>query len=147
MRIATDGYIDLRDGRRVKTPGLYERTVDPLPEGEAVAFLLSHSFPGHRKMVRGLTLADRERLRMAMWADSVSARMSIVDRVWRSLTEEVLPLPDMDEPQLIQILQYKHWAYPVYLDGPSTRIAPPGGLPVAELSDASPVFRLDAMTA
>src|SRR5210317_817066 len=48
MRVAADGYIDIRDGRRVRTPGIHtEVSVDPMPEAEALSFLLSHSFPGH----------------------------------------------------------------------------------------------------
>ena len=35
MRVATDGYIDLRDPRRVKTPGYHDHGVDPVPEAEA----------------------------------------------------------------------------------------------------------------
>ena len=30
----------------------HDRDLDPVPEGEAVAFLLSHSFRGHRRVVR-----------------------------------------------------------------------------------------------
>ena len=88
-RIATDGFIDLRDPRRVRTPGSWENRAEPMPEGPALAFLLSHAFPGHRRVVRPLTLAHRRRLRMASWADSVDSRMSLVDAVWRAITEPV----------------------------------------------------------
>ncbi len=107
MRIAADGYIDCRDGRRVRTPGPSSGSeVEPLPEREAIAFLLSHSFPGHRRIVRGLTEGERRQIRLAQWADSVSERMSLVDRVWRSITEPVAPPPKRGEPHLVQIVQY-----------------------------------------
>ena len=83
MRIAADGYIDVSDGRRVRTPGNHNSDVEPVPEAQALSFLLSHAFPGHRRIVRTLTLAERKKIRMALWADSVAKRMSIVDRIWR----------------------------------------------------------------
>jgi len=64
----------------VKTPGYHDHGVEPVPEAEAVAFLLSHSFRGHRRVVRPLTIQDRKRIRLALWADSVSERMTLVDR-------------------------------------------------------------------
>jgi hypothetical protein len=142
MRVAADGYIDLSDGRRVRTPGYYDHGLEPVPEPEAVAFLLSHSFRGHRKVVRPLSLQERKRIRLALWADSVSERMSLVDRVWRAVTEALPARSSFREPQLIQVVRYGHWAYPLYLDGDSTRVIPLGGTP---LSDVPPelVFDLD----
>lgn len=148
MRIATDGYIDCRDGRHVRTPGLYADSIDPMPEGEALAFLLSHSFPGHRRMVRSLTRDQRCRIRLAAWADSVSERMSLVDRIWRAVTEPVLPPNDPNTPELVQVVQLGAWAYPIYLDGSVTRVLPPGGIPVGELpSRTKDVFELDLKSA
>ncbi len=149
MRVAADGYIDLRDGRRVRTPGLVrsQDSVEPVPEGEALSFLLSHSFPGHRRIVRSMTLEERKRVRLALWADSVSERMSLVDRIWRSITEAVPPPPDLNEPHLVQLVQFEGWVYPLYLDGSSTRVIPPGGKSVAELARRTEVLRLDRMTA
>ncbi|MFQ5538515.1 MAG: hypothetical protein ACE5GJ_13810 [Gemmatimonadota bacterium] len=146
MRIAADGYIDIRDGRRVKTPGYHERTVDPVPEEEAFAYLLSHSFPGHRRVVRALNVAERKRIRLAMWADSVAERMSLVDRIWRAITEQTMPPPNPDKPYLVQVVQHGAWAYPIYLDGPCTRVIPHGGLSVAE-ADPDLVLHLDLKSA
>jgi hypothetical protein len=135
MRVAADGYIDLTDGRRVRTPGYHDHRLDPVPEQEAIAFLLSHSFRGHRRIVRPLSLAERKRIRLALWADSVSERMTLVDRVWRAITEAVpAPVGPVTEPQLIQIVRYGDWAYPLYLDGNSTRVIPLSGMPLAEVS-------------
>ncbi len=133
MRVAADGYIDCRDGRRVRTPGPSGVTVDPLPEAEAVSFLLSHSFPGHRRIVRPMTEGERRQMRLAQWADSVAERMSLVDRVWRSMTERVPAPIRPDQPHLVQIVQYGSWAYPVVLDGAVTRVLPHGGVPVGEV--------------
>ena len=142
MRVAADGYIDLSDGRRVRTPGVHDHSVDPVPEAEALSFLLSHSFPGHRRIVRSLTLAERKRIRLAIWADSVSERMTLVDRVWRAITEPVGLPADPNEPELLQVVQYEHWAYPIYLDGAVTRVIPHGGLSVAEVPEEQ-ILRLD----
>ena len=142
MRVAADGYIDLSDGRRVRTPGVHDHSVDPVPEAEALSFLLSHSFPGHRRVVRSLTLAERKRIRLAIWADSVSERMTLVDRVWRAITEPVGLPADPNEPELLQVVQYEHWAYPIYLDGAVTRVIPHGGLSVAEVPEEQ-ILRLD----
>ena len=68
MRIAADGYIDLTAGRRVKTPGNYAHAVETAPEAEALSFLLSHSFRGHRRVVRPLNLGERKRIKLARWA-------------------------------------------------------------------------------
>lgn len=130
MRLSTDGYIDLRDPRRVKTPGVAVEDVAPVPESQAVAFLLTHAFPGHRKVVKPLTERHRRRLRVAMWADSVAERMNIVDRVWRQITTEVLPPSDPNAPQLIQVLRYGDREYPLHLDGGVTRVIPEGGVPI-----------------
>jgi len=146
MRVAADGYIDVRDGRRVRTPGNYDPSVEPVPEAEALSFLLSHSFPGHRRIVRPLSATHLKRLRMALWADSVSERMARVDRVWRAITEPALPPPDPSEPYLIQVVAFGPWAYPVYLDGSVTRVLPHGGLPAAEIHGHAPTLRLERTT-
>jgi hypothetical protein len=127
-RISTDGYIDLRDPRRVRTPGAWENRAEPLPESQAVAFLLSHSFPGHRRVVRPLSVSHRRRIRMATWAESVEARMALVDAVWRAITEPVPP-PSGEEPELIQVLHYGDRDYPLYVQGNVTRVIPSGGVP------------------
>lgn len=147
MRIAADGFIDVRDGRRVRTPGFHDTPVEPVPESQALSFLLSHSFPGHRRIVRTMSVTERKRLRHALWADSVSERMSIVDRIWRAITEAVLPPKDPAEPELVQLVQWDGWVYPVYLDRASTRIIPHGGMPAGEVKGRTEVFRLDRMTA
>lgn len=149
MRIAADGYIDIRDGRRVRTPGIHQEVqVEPMPEAEALAFLLSHSFRGHRRMIRSLSAAECRRIRLASWADSVSERMALVDRVWRSVTEAVDSPASRGEPTLIQVVQQGPWTYPLYADGSDTRVLPAGGVPAAELKGRRKnVFRLDRMTA
>jgi len=136
MRLSTDGYIDLRDPRRVKTPGVSGEEISPVPESLAVAFLLTHSFPGYRKVVKPLTEAHRRRLRGAMWADSVAERMNIVDRVWRNITTEVLPPSDLETPELIQILRYGNREYPLHLDDGVTRVIPVGGIAVERSREA-----------
>lgn len=146
MRVAADGYIDLRDGRRVRTPGFHDHAVEPVPEAEALSFLLSHSFRGHRRVVRSLTLAERKRIRLAMWADSVSERMTLIDRVWRAITEAVKGPDNPSKPKLIQVVQYESWAYPLYLDGDSTRVIPLGGVSLAEVP-TDLVLRLDGQSA
>jgi hypothetical protein len=142
MRVASDGYIDLTDGRRVRTPGYHDHRLDPVPEEEAIAYLLSHSFRGHRRIVRPLSLQERKRIRLALWADSVSERMTLVDRVWRSITEPVLPPTGTKEPVLVQVIRYGSWAYPLYLDGDSTRVIPLSGMPFAEVTE-QPSFEFD----
>jgi len=142
MRIAADGYIDLSDGRRVRTPGFHDHGLEPVPEEEAIAFLLSHSFRGHRRVVRPLSLQERKRIRLALWADSVQERMTLVDRVWRSITERVAPEAGNSDPQLVQVIRYGSWAYPLYLDGEVTRVIPLGGMPLAEVPSEL-VFELD----
>ena len=144
MRVAADGYLDLSDGRRVRTPGFHDHAVEPVPEAEALSFLLSHSFPGHRRIVRSLTTAERKRIRLAIWADSVSERMTLVDRVWRAITEPVGLPEDPNEPELLQVVQYEHWAYPIYLDGTVTRVIPHGGLLMAEVP-SDRLLRLDTV--
>ena len=133
MRVSADGYIDCRDGRRVRTPGLHHQTVEPMPEAAALSFLLSHSFPGHRRIVRSMTHGERQRIQLAAWEDSVSGKMALVDRVWRAITEAVLPPEDPNQPELLQVIQFGPWAYPLYLDGRVTRVMPSGGIPVGEL--------------
>jgi len=130
-RIHADGWLDISDRRRVRTPGNHEIAVDPAPEAEALAFLFSHSFPGHRRVVRSMSEADRKLIQLAMWANSVSERMGLVDRVWRRITEGVAPPSDQERPELIQVVRYgSKWAYPLYLDGSVTRVLPHGGVPV-----------------
>ena len=131
-RISADGWLDISDRKRVRMPGVAAREVDPAPEAEALAFLLSHSFPGHRKVVRAMSLGDRKKVQLAMWADSVSERMNYIDAVWRNITESVMP-PKNGTPELLQIVRYgEDWAYPVYLDGQVTRVLPHGGMEVEE---------------
>lgn len=142
MRVAADGYIDISDGRRVRTPGYHDHGAEPVPEGEAIAFLLSHSFRGHRRIVRPLSLQERKRIRLALWADSVADRMALVDRVWRAVTERIDPTAGNDEPELVQVVRFGSWAYPIYLDGDVTRVIPNGGMPLAEVSPEL-VFELD----
>lgn len=142
MRVAADGYIDLSDGRRVRTPGYHDHGVEPVPEEEAIAFLLSHTFRGHRRVVRPMSLQERKRIRLALWADSVSERMTLVDRVWRSITERVDIVVASSEPQLIQVVRYGSWAYPLYADGDVTRVIPHGGMPLADVTEEV-VFELD----
>ena len=133
LRISADGFMDLSDRRRVKTPGTADGGIEPMPESEALSFLLSHSFPGHRRLIRALSTSDRKNLRLALWADSVADRMAYVDRVWRNVTEPVLPPLDPQKPELVQVIHYGGvWAYPVYLDGEVTRVIPLGGLPAPE---------------
>ena len=148
MRIAADGFIDITDGRRIRTPGNHDHQLEPVPEEEAIAFLLSHSFRGHRRVVRPLTLQERKRIRLALWADSVSERMSLVDRIWRSITEASPPPAPTGEPQLAQIVRYGDWAYPLYFDGDVTRVIPLSGMPLAEVpSDLVFEFDLERKTA
>ena len=143
MRIAADGYLDLSDGRRVRTPGYHDHGLEPVPEAEAIAFLLSHSFRGHRRVVRPLSLQERKRIRLALWAESVSERMTLVDRVWRAITVSITPGAGSDEPQLIQVIRHGDWAYPLFLDGDVTRVIPLAGKPLKEVSQEL-VFELDA---
>lgn len=134
MRISADGFMDLSDSRRVRTPGASDAGVEAMPEGEALSFLLSHSFPGHRRIVRPLSESDRTNIRLAVWANSVQVRMAYVDRVWRNITQPVLPPQDASRPELIQVINYGGvWAYPLYLDGEVTRVIPLGGLPMPEV--------------
>jgi hypothetical protein len=134
MRISTDGFIDIRTHTKVRTPGFYEVELDPMPESEAMAFLLSHSFPGHRRIVRPLTGRERVRLKRASWADSVNERMTLVDRVWRDITTPVPSPYDPEEPEMVQVVCVEgEWAYPIYLAGVETRVMPTGGVPFAEM--------------
>ena len=134
-RVHADGYLDISDRRRVRTPGNHEIRVDPAPDGEALAFLLSHTFPGHRKIVRSMNVSDRKQIQLAMWADSVSERMGLVDRIWRRITEPITPGKNSVRPKLVQVVRYgTTWAYPLYLDGSVTRVLPPGGVPAPTAS-------------
>lgn len=142
MRVSADGYIDLR-ATKVRTPGdhMHDHDLDPVPEGEAIAFLLSHSFRGHRRVVRPLSVQDRKRIRLALWADSVSERMTLVDRVWRSITEAVA-VSAAKGPHLAQLIRYGQWVYPLYFDGDVTRVIPLSGTPFAEVPEQV-VFEFD----
>ena len=113
-----------------------------MPEAEALSYLLSHTFPGHRRITRPLRLDERKRVRLAMWADSVSERMTLVDRVWRAITVPVSPPQNPDEPELIQVVQFENWAYPLYLDSQCTRVIPRSGVSLAEVPQEL-VLRLD----
>ena len=147
MRISADGFIDISDGRRVRTPGNHEKHLEPVPEAQALSFLLSHSFPGHRRIVRTISLAERKMIREAQWADSVSERMGIVDRIWRAMTEPALPPSDPSRPELLQVVQLNGWAYPLHVDGNATRVLPLGGLPAGELGRKNAVLQLDRKSA
>ncbi len=134
MRIAADGYIDVRDPRRVRTPGYHESHTEPMPLDEALEFLLSHSFPGHRRIVRPPTRRELCLLRVASWASSVNERMDLVDRVWRAITTPLPPPEEGEGPVLVQIVRVgARWVYPLYLDDGVTRVIPQGGLPVGKL--------------
>ena len=135
MRISADGFIDLRERPKIRTPGNHEVRAEPMPDTEALAYLLSHSFPGHRQIVRPLTARERASLRIASWADSVSERMSLLDKVWRGVTKPVPSPEDPSTPKLIQVVRVDgDWAFPVYLDGSDTRVLPTGGMPISELN-------------
>ncbi len=146
MRVCTDGYIDLRDPRRVRTPGYFEDATEPLPVGEALAFLLSHSFPGHRKVVRAPGRRECVLLRKASWAASVNERMGLVDQAWRALTRPVAHPPLQGEAKILQVVVWEGWAYPLILEGEFTRVIPAGGLPLAEavIPGETPILELDS---
>jgi hypothetical protein len=92
--------------------------------------LLSHTFPGHLKIVRSGTVSDRKQIQLVMWADSVSERMDLVDRIWRRITEPIAPGKASSRPKLVQLVRCgTYWAYPLYLDGSVTRVLPHGGMP------------------
>jgi hypothetical protein len=147
FRVSADGFLDVRDPRRVRTPGKFDRTVKAAPEDQALSFLLSHAFPGHRRIIRCLRESDRKLITLAQWADSVGERMALVDRVWRSMTEPVMPPRDPATPELVQVVGYgATWAYPVYLDGEVTRVLPPGGVPMSDMH-VLPEQRLDLRSA
>jgi hypothetical protein len=137
MKISTDGYLDLRDRRRVVTPGRNDRVTEPMPLGEALDFLLSHSFPGHRRLVRPPNSRECSRLHTAVWADSIGERMALVDRVWRAITEAVQSPSNTDKPTLIQVVRFKEWVYPLYLDGEATRVLPAAGLSKSKFNGKS----------
>lgn len=120
-----------------------------MPEPEALAFLLSHSFRGHRRIVRTLGVTERRMMRLAAWADSVSERMSLVDRVWRAVTEPVSASAAQIQGEILQVVHLGSWAYPICLEGDTTRVLPPGGIPAANLDAGMQrkVLRLDRRTA
>ena len=134
MKICADGYMRVGQPNRVRTPGDHESRLEPLPLKDALAFLLSHTFPGHRRMVREPNVQERQMLHRAMWADSVAERMTLADRVWRSISEAVVS-PRNGKPELIQVVRWQdEWAYPLYMEGSVTRVLPSGGVPVPELN-------------
>ncbi len=138
-RISADGWLDISDRKRVRMPGLAAREVDPAQEAEALSFLLSHSFPGHRKIVRPMSLSDRKKIQLALWADSVGERMNYIDRVWRNITDPVSP-PKNGKPELLQVVRYgSAWVYPLYLDGQVTRVLPHGGVSMTEQNGGAEV--------
>jgi hypothetical protein len=139
VRVSADGYINISDPRRVRTPGYHDHALEPVPEEEAVAFLLSHTFRGHRRIVRPLSLQERKRIRLALWAGSLQERMTLMDRVWRAITERVDAIVDPAGPQLIQVVRCGSWAYPIYTDGDVTRVIPNGGMPLADV-EPDPLF-------
>lgn len=145
MRFSSDGFLDTSDDGRVRTPGLHDEEMEPLPEKDALSFLLSHAFPGPRRIVRSLSLQNRGTLQRALWADSVNQRMGLVDRVWRAITEPCGRVDASEEkPQLLQIVLYgDQWAYPLYLQNGTVRVVPEGGLPVGELKRKRGTPRID----
>ena len=151
MRIATDGYIDLTDRRRVRTPGYHDHPAGTrCPRRRRSPSWLSHSFKGHRRIVRPLSLQDRKRIRLALWADSVSERMTLGGPgMARAITEPVMPpVGGSGEPYLVQVVRYGNWAYPLYLDGDSTRVIPLSGMPIAEApTQSSEEFDVERKTA
>ncbi len=77
-----------------------------------------------------MTVSDLKQIQLAMWADSVSERMGLVDRIWRRITEPITPGTMPNRPKLVQVVCYgTSWAYPLYLDGTVTRVLPHGGVP------------------
>ena len=77
-----------------------------------------------------MNVSDRKQIQLAMWADSVSERMGLVDRIWRRITEPITPGKTLIRPKLVQVVRYgTTWAYPLYLDGSVTRVLPHGGVP------------------
>lgn len=148
MRFATDGFLDCRDSGIVRMPGAFDEELDALPERRALSFLLSHSFPGPRTIDRALSEANRRTLRRAQLADSVSHRMSLVDRVWREITEPAYGIKPSREPQLLQMVLYGDlWAYPLYLVGDRMEVAPEGGLPVGKIKRRKKAPRIDLQSA
>lgn len=135
MRISTDGFITLENRSYVRTPGASDGGTAPMPEEEAIAFLLSHAFRGARKIVRRMTDAERRQVHLAVWADSVNERMELLDGVWRSITEPVPVDERRSERALLQVVRYDdRWAYPLYFVDGVTRVHPRGGLAVADLN-------------
>lgn len=149
MRFSSDGFLDTRDDGPVRMPGLHDEEMEPLPEKDALSFLLSHAFPAPRRIVRSLSLQNRGTLQRALWADSVNQRMDLVDRVWRAITEPCGHVePSGDHPQLLQIVLYgDEWAYPLYLKDGTVRVVPEGGVPVGEIKRKRGTPRIDVQSA
>jgi hypothetical protein len=77
-----------------------------------------------------MTVSDRKQIQLAIWADSVSERMGLVDRIWRRITEPITPGKGSARPKLVQVVSYgTSWTYPLYLDGSVTWVLPHGGVP------------------
>lgn len=149
MRFASDGFLDTRDSNRVRMPGRYDEKLEPLPEKEALSFLLSHSFRGPRQIVRSLSEQHRGTLKRAILADTVNKRMGLVDRVWRDITEPTdSPASANGRPQLLQIVLYgEQWAYPLYVEDGTVRVIPGGGVSVGELKRKGSTPRIDLQSA
>lgn len=142
MRIAADGYIDLGD-YRVRTPGRHQERFDPLPLGEGLAFLLSHTFRGHRRVVRAPTEWELSYLQHGLWAENVGDRLEQIDRVWRAITEPITPPAGLVRPHLIQIVEFAGvWAYPIHVNGSDTQVLPQGGDPADQVRGPRRVPRL-----
>ena len=142
MRIAADGYIDLGD-YRVRTPGRHQERFDPLPLDEGLSFLFSHSFRGHRMVVRAPSEWELSYLQHGLWADTIADRMDPVDRVWRAITEPFTPPVGLTKPKLIQVVEYADsWAYPIHLTESSTLLLPEGGDPIASIRAPKRIPRL-----
>lgn len=148
MRICSDGLILFDEPRRLRMPGPYESAVDPMPEEEAVSFLLSHTFPGRRRIVRPLTPRERRLIRLATWASSVNERMALLDPVWRAITTPVDVPDDASHPVLIQVVEYRgRWAYPLYAKDGTTVVRPAGGTAAKELNGQRRAERVELCTA
>jgi hypothetical protein len=68
--------------------------------------------------------------------------MTLVDRVWRSITEAAPSPANGQGPQLAQLIRHGEWVYPLYFDGDVTRVIPLSGTPFAEVPEQV-VFEFD----
>lgn len=63
-----------------------------------------------------MTVTDLKQIQLAMWADSVNERMNLVDRIWRRITEPIVPGTASARPKSVQVVRYgTSWAYPLRL--------------------------------